>query len=554
MPDAKQHVAGFTIKLDGQTQKLDTLLSFDIKRALGQPSAMTLKLSPERGKPMPVDTYAPGKQIEASIGSIKDNSLQVVFKGEIVAMEPEFREDGPLLGIRAYDKAHRLMRGTQIRDFKDMTSADIVKKVAQEAGLAAQADSTPGTHKWFAQAGESSWDLCRRLAVRHDFDLYVDDGKLVFKKAQRGSSQTVELTYGQTLLSFTPRTTGVQQYKDAVVRGWDAKTKKELVGRSGAVPPDALPEPVAGRHGKHISPFGTAKLEKTGRAVNDQGDANEQAKGLIKRAAANFFEGEGRCAFEPRLKPGSLVNLKDVDPYSGKYTISAVHHRYRAGDYSTYFEITGRSPRTLLDLTRTTSRADWSANLVIGIVTNEKDPEDLGRVKVKYPSLNNVESDWARILVPHAGNNRGFFFLPQVNDEVVVGFEHGDPRRPYVLGCLYNGKEKPPKDLVKDKKGTFGVHGKDNGHIQFDKDLLLKSREKMVVTVEASPGDFQLTAAGKVNQKATQAFEVQGATVSVKGQGSVTVEASGSLTLKGATVDIQGSGPVNIKGAMINLG
>src|SRR5262245_31955279 len=83
--------------------------------------------------------------------------------------------------------------------------------------------------------------------------------------------------------------------------------------------------------------------------------------------------------------------------------------------------------------------------VVSGIVTNNQDPDKRGRVKLKFPWLSDTdESWWARIVSPMAGKERGVYFLPEVNDEVLVAFEHGDPRFPLVIGALWNTEDKPP--------------------------------------------------------------------------------------------------------------
>jgi len=84
--------------------------------------------------------------------------------------------------------------------------------------------------------------------------------------------------------------------------------------------------------------------------------------------------------------------------------------------------------------------------VTVGIVTNNKDPDGLGRVKATLPWMaDQIETDWARVVTPMAGGSRGVYFLPEVDDEVLVAFEHGDPGSPYVLGGLWNGKDKPPE-------------------------------------------------------------------------------------------------------------
>jgi uncharacterized protein involved in type VI secretion and phage assembly len=190
-------------------------------------------------------------------------------------------------------------------------------------------------------------------------------------------------------------------------------------------------------------------------------------------------------------------------------------------------------------------------------------------VRVKFPALgDDIEGWWARVATLNAGSERGIYMLPQVNDEVVVGFEHGDPRRPIVLGGVFNGKDKPPKEHVSDKsprRSNFVVRADDKSLVESKQEMTLRSGEKMTVEVQtfgqSGTGDYLLDAKGKVTNKSgstmrneAQVFEVQaGQSVTVKGT-SITVEASASLKLTGATIDIQGSGPVNIKGSVINLG
>ena len=82
---------------------------------------------------------------------------------------------------------------------------------------------------------------------------------------------------------------------------------------------------------------------------------------------------------------------------------------------------------------------------VIGVVTDNKDPNKSGRVKIKYPVVSNDDASfWAPIVMQGAGKNRGWFFIPEKDDEVLVMFEHGDLNRPLVIGALWNGKDKPP--------------------------------------------------------------------------------------------------------------
>src|SRR5688500_18532321 len=105
--------------------------------------------------------------------------------------------------------------------------------------------------------------------------------------------------------------------------------------------------------------------------------------------------------------------------------------------------------------------------VVVGLVTNNKDTEDtrgnkIGRVKVKFPWLSDtVESFWCRLAYPMGGKERGYWWIPEIDDEVLVAFQHGDMRDGYIIGGLYNGKDKPPK--CDDVTSTFAGTGYDHG-------------------------------------------------------------------------------------------
>ena len=105
------------------------------------------------------------------------------------------------------------------------------------------------------------------------------------------------------------------------------------------------------------------------------------------------------------------------------------------------------------------------SGVVVGVVTNTQDPAGLGRVKVKFPWLSDSEeSFWARVATPMAGKGRGFYFLPEVEDEVLMAFEHGDARFPYVLGALWNGQDKPPESNEDGKNNIRSIKSR-SGHV-----------------------------------------------------------------------------------------
>jgi uncharacterized protein involved in type VI secretion and phage assembly len=303
--------------------------------------------------------------------------------------------------------------------------------------------------------------------------------------------------------------------------------------------------------------------------VADASEANALATSTLNRMADAFYEADGVAFGNPKIAAGAKVKIAGVgSDFGGEFTVTSSTHSYRgASGYQTSFQISGRSSRTLLELIRPPQVRDWSSSLVVGVVTNNQDDQNQGRVRVKFPSLNDTdESWWAPVAVPHAGKERGLLMLPQNGDEVIVGFEHGDTRRPIVLGSVFNGKDTPGDELILAQKGALGVKSQDKIHLHSAKEFEIKSDDKMTVEITKdvtetfkakytadATGDYKVETKANGNLKAQQMTVEAGTTMTVKGV-NVSVEASGALTLKGASVTIQGQSAVNVQGAIINLG
>lgn len=192
--------------------------------------------------------------------------------------------------------------------------------------------------------------------------------------------------------------------------------------------------------------------------------------------------------------------------------------------------------------------------VVIGIVTNNQDPDKLGRVKVKFPWLSNEnESFWARIATPMAGKERGIYFLPEVDDEVLVIFEHGDMRFPYVIGALWNGKDSPPA-TNDDGKNNLRVIKSRSGHIirlndeeGKEKIEIIDKSEKNSLVFDTANNTITITSDKDINLKASQGtIKLEAQKIEIKSSSDTKIEAS-------AGMDIKANATMNIKGATINL-
>ena len=190
--------------------------------------------------------------------------------------------------------------------------------------------------------------------------------------------------------------------------------------------------------------------------------------------------------------------------------------------------------------------------VAVAVVTDNKDPDDLCRVKVRYPWHDRPRKTyWARLAVPMAGNDRGVVLVPEVGDEVLVAFERGDLRSPYVLGSLWNGKSKPPlansdgkndKRIIKSRKGhkllfDDGARGivevahVDGRRVVFDDDgIRVEDAEGNRVEIDS--------ASGKMTIKANGVLSIKAAAITIEATGSLDLKASATLTVRGALVNI----------------
>lgn len=192
--------------------------------------------------------------------------------------------------------------------------------------------------------------------------------------------------------------------------------------------------------------------------------------------------------------------------------------------------------------------------VVIGIVTNNKDEDNLGRVKLKFPWLSDQdESFWARLAVPMAGNSRGTFFLPEIDDEVLVVFEHGDINRPYVIGALWNSADVPPLDNADGENNLRQIKSRSGHTLTFnDKDgeetfeivdmtgsnkIIINSSQNSI-TIESAQ-DISIKAPdGNLTIEANEITVKSAAAMKLESGSSLDVKSSSAMKLKGSTIDL----------------
>jgi phage protein D len=552
MPSTGTQLSQFYIQLagsDAPEEFMRALLEVTVENSLHLPDVATITLHDSQLRWIDDDSLAPGKDLRIS-AKLEDQS-HLVFDGEIVELEPSFVHSTQTLLVRAFDRLHRLARGRQVRSFQNVSDGDLVRKIAQESSLQAKVGPTPQIYPYVLQSNETNLQFLRGRAATRGYLLYVL-GKTLHFEAPRAGGAPVELEWGKTLTEFHPRLTTVDQVDDVTVRGWDPGARQEIVGK--AQTGQGTPQVGEAKSGGNVAQDAfhiPAQGLVTNRPIRTQAMADQLAQAVADRKAMRFIEAEGVGAGNPAIIAGASVKITALGQrFTGTYFVTSATHTYSADHgYGTHFNVSGLHLVTLLSLLAPDHDGAPPAGLVIGIVTDNQDPDGQGRVKVKFPWLSSDHaSDWARVVVPGGGPERGIEFLPEINDEVLVGFELGDVHYPYVLGGLWNGRDAPPK------KNDQVVSG---GHVQ---QRIIRSRSGHIITLDDSDGGGGITIEDKAGNKikldtGTNALtiQVQG-DASVKAQGNLNLEAQGQVSIKGMGITVDGqAGTVDVKGSMINL-
>ncbi|GAA4525385.1 VgrG-related protein [Amycolatopsis samaneae] len=501
-----------------------------------------------------------GSPLEVAVTTVADNSRLTLFSGEIIGLETETDETGTFTVLRAADRAHRLMRRRRVLAFRNMTAADIVRQVAKKAGLKPGKVRAPGpTYPQITQANTTDWEFLQQLAAEHGVVVRVDDqGRLDFTApdpAQRAPSPRSSarlnpqvLQYGENLLSLRAALSTAEQVDSVTVRGWNTTTKQPLVKRTRAATSRTV---VAGMSsGQSSARFGGAgELLVTDGAYRTQSEVDTASAAQATAAAAGFGEVEAVCEGNPHLRAGVPVALANLgQAFSGRYTASASRHVFEPGlGYRTTVTVSGAADRSHAGLvTAAVPEPPRMPGLAIGLVTEvQKKPKNgPGLVKLSFPWLDpDYVTDWVRT-VQFGGVGGGGVVAPDVNDEVLVGFEQGLLDRPYVLGGLYNGVDVPsPHDgpLVDPASGR--VNRRSFSTRRGDRVELLDAR--------GGPSGVKLrTGDGKLEVD----LDRQGTRIVVRSDGSVQIEAGRFVRITGTGVEIDaGSGHLALRGRSVSI-
>ncbi|MFF3784847.1 VgrG-related protein [Streptomyces sp. NPDC001933] len=537
------------------------LVSCVVDENVGLPDTAVLMYRDPDHKLLTATGITIGTPVKISVVTVQERVRERLFTGEVTAVELDSDTTGSFTVVRAFSKAHRLQRGRKVVAFRNMKTADIVRKVASGAGLACgKIEAAPITYKQLTQPNVSDWEFLQYLAGESGAHVRVDDkGLLQFVKPKPASSapspatsatrHPMVLEYGRNLLALRAVLTGADGADSVEVRGWNVDTKTRLVAReqsirSDTVSPGLSPSLAAGAFGPN------ARMTVADTPYRTQAEATAVAGSVAASVSSGFGEIEAVAEGNPQLRAGLPVALGNVGPaFAGRYTATAVHHVLEPnGGYRTTVLVSAAPDRSLAGLTSgsdASSRGPRMPGLAIGVVTDIREGKtERGWVRLKFPWLDDTYvTDWVRT-VQWGGQGGGGVFSPEVNDEVLVGFEQGLLDSPYVLGGLYNGVDKPSPHDVPLVDPTSGKVNR--------RSLVSRSGNRLeLLDAPRGPSGVRL-ATGDKRLEVTLDERRSEIAVTVYARGGTRALSSVTLSSSGITLDA-GTGDVNIKGRSVNV-
>ena len=468
--------------------------------------------------------------------------------------------------------------------FHDQTAQDIISAVLNNHAITVGGiEATEGNLPYCVQYRETDFQFVMRLAGLSGLFAYYDGSKFTAGKAQT-TDKDIALVFGQMLFEFKMGLgTRVEKFAS---QGYDYIKKEVFDGEtSGSLSTSlsGLPK-LSHDASKSLYPDGSFV---SGLKPNSQATLDKSIERAREDSVGRMVNCSGRSR-DPRLNIGRCVKIAGMpDEFHGPHWIKSVGHRYVRGDYNNTFTCvpldTAYPPKKYAQKPFT--------DIQSGLVTSTDDPDELGRVKVKMmwydgPSMA-VPDHWLRVLAPHSGNERGFFCLPEIDDEVLVAFEHGDPNRPVVLGSLYNGVDKAPVGhsagfdgaendlkLFRTKSGNE-IYFHDKGDfeticitqasgntitlsaegpkitIETDGDITMKGK---TITLETTSGDITLKSGSAINAESSMDTKIK-AGGNFSSEGGINHDSKGgaAITVKAPTATLQGDAMTTIKGGIVKI-
>lgn len=584
----KKDLVTFTIKANGEAvgtqygiasiniiKEVNKIPSAKIVMYDGDAAAQDFSISNE-------ETFLPGTEIEISAGYHSEETT--VFKGIILKHSLKIRNDrSPLLIIDCKDKTVKMTVARKSKYFYDKKDSEAAEEIIDTYKLEYEIEDTTVQLQAIVQYDSTDWDFVVSRMEANGKLCLVNDGKIIARKPDFGADAVLDAVFGATMLEFDAELDARNQYQSVVAKSWDYSNQQ--------ITSATAEEPGFEENGNvSSSDIGdTLSISEYDLFLGEDVNENELQKLADARLQqARMSRCRGRVRFEGygQLNAGDLINIGGVgERFNGKVFVSGIKHEITNGLWNTDIqfglsnEVFARQPE--VSSAPAASMLPSVHGLQIGVVTDLEDPDSKNRIRVRMPLIDEAEDGiWARVATLDAGDTRGTFMLPEIDDEVIVGFLNDDPRNAVVLGMLNSSAKPAPLTASNqnDEKGYVSRSGMKMIFNDADKSLKIETPAGKKVTISEADGVMSLEDenGNKFSMDSSGVSVESAANMSIKAGGDITIEAvnislspssnfslsagsasmtagSGSASLSAPSLTVEGTGTATIKGGMVMI-
>lgn len=480
--------------------------------------------------------FLPGKSLEIFAGY--HSTEQLIFKGIVTKHSLKLGTNRFNLLVECKAQAYQMTLRRRSKTFHDLKDSEVLENILREYRIKAKVKATSAPRPEIVQFDVTDWDFLQVRAEANGLLCFVDDDQIRIEPPDFKQEPLVRPVFGGSILEFDAEIDGRTQPETLSAWGWDPANQD--IAQSEATEP-SIPgggNLTAAMLAENLK-TGDFPLRHAGIMPSDELQALAQGQMLRQRLS----KVRGRVVFQgkPEVKPGVMIELHGVgDRFSGKAFVSGVTHDISGGNWRVHVQFGLNAERFAETYEIHTPRAGGRYGAVNGLCTGivtqlAGDPNSEDRIRVHLPTLNEGDQGvWARVATLDAGKDRGSFFLPEVGDEVIVGFLNDDPNNPVVLGMVHSSAQPAPL-TASDDNHIKGFISRSKIELTFDDDkkaLTLKTPAGKSVELDEQSGAINI----KDENGNKIAMEASGITVSASA--NLTLKAGGILEIKGSLVKI----------------
>lgn len=579
--NAKHDVNTYRITLDGSEMDPSyQLLSLSINKELNRISSASIVLRDGDAalQTFPLSNkadFVPGKKIEISIG--KDGINKSAFKGIVVKHAIKVQTVGNTqLHVECMDTAVKMTIGRQSAYFESIYDSELFDNLISKYDITSDAETTSLQHKELVQHNITDWDFLLLRAEANGMLVNVDDGTIHIAKPNI-KNEVLEIKYGSSVLAFDAEIDARNQFKSINAESWDYSNQQLFTAETSSSPFPDQGNLSAADLAKAVSP---AEFEMHHSGHKLEQELQDWTDGIMLRSRLAKIRGTVKISGFAGIKPADTILLSGVgDRFNGKAFVTAVRQDIGHGSWETQIQF-GLDPKRYVfkhnDINDAPSAglAGSVHGLQIGVVVQlEADPDGEDRIRVRIPVIDS-ESDgiWTRIASLDAGNDRGAFFMPEIGDEVIVGFINGDPNDPIVLGMLHSSS-KPAPITAQDANNEKGFTTRSKMHLSFNDDTktitidtpagnsITIDEQGMQIEIKDQNGNkiamdtsgIKMESPANIDIKAGAVLTLAGGASLSIGAPSLSVKADADVGIQGAVAKLSSSGITEISGSIVKI-